>query len=291
MAQQAFILAGMAADTDRTPILDRLGASPLRAVADRARGNVQRSAAFLARRRRDARFRIVPYNSFQVLNAAAILATLLGAFVFVLDPLLVAWQATLSGETVTFFEQVTRFGKSDWILVSTGIFVIVMLFRDASALTRRVRARRTAHSLAALYVFVSVASSGIIANIAKYVIGRARPEHFEISGGYSFDFWSGDADWASFPSGHATTAMALGLSLALLFPKLRWVFLSVGFWIAVSRLFVRAHYPSDVLVGCVLGALTAWLIARALAQRRLLFDFDKAGNLIRRRSASARLLG
>jgi undecaprenyl-diphosphatase len=166
-----------------------------------------------------------------------------------------------------------------------------MLCLDASALARRVRARRTAHSLAALYVFVSVASSGIIVNIAKYVIGRARPKHFESTGGFSFDFWSGDADWASFPSGHATTAMALGLSLALLFPRLRWVFLSLGFWIAVSRLFTRAHYPSDVLGGVVVGGLAAWLLARALAQRRLLFDFDRAGNLIRRKSASARLLG
>ena len=113
--------------------------------------------------------------------------------------------------------------------------------------------KRTARSLAAFYVFASVASSGIIANLAKYVIGRARPKHFYDAGDFSFDFWSGDAGWASFPSGHATTAMALGLALALLFPRLRWVFLSLCFWIAMSRLFLAAHYPSDVLAGGLLG--------------------------------------
>jgi len=83
--------------------------------------------------------------------------------------------------------------------------------------------------------------------------------------------------------------MALGVALALLFTRLRWVFLSLGFWIAVSRLFIGVHYPSDVLAGGLLGGLTAWLIARALAQRRLLFDFNGKGRLIRRQSASARL--
>ena len=114
-------------------------------------------------------------------------------------------------------------------------------------------------------MFASVASSGIIANLAKYVIGRARPQHFVDAGSYSFDFWSGDAGWASFPSGHATTAMALGVALALLFPRLRWVFLSLCFWIAVSRLFIAAHYPSDVLAGGLLGAL-AGMAPRAHAR-------------------------
>jgi undecaprenyl-diphosphatase len=144
-------------------------------------------------------------------------------------------------------------------------------------------------SLAAFYVFASVAIAGIVANLSKYVIGRARPKLFTDAGSFSFDFLSFEADWASFPSGHATTGMALGLSLALLFPRFRWVFLTLGFWIAVSRLFVGAHYPSDVLAGGLLGALTAWLLARALARHRLLFGFDRDGGLMRRRTASGRL--
>jgi undecaprenyl-diphosphatase len=190
---------------------------------------------------------------------------------------------------VTFFKHVTRFGKSDWILIGTGAFVIVMMTLDAAALRARSRARRAIRTLAALYVFVSVAISGIVANLAKYAIGRARPRYFSAEGTTSFDFFSGDASWASFPSGHATTAMALGVSLALLFPRFRWIFLCFGFWIAASRLFILQHYPSDMFAGCLLGGSGAWLIARALAQRRLIFGFDGDGKLVRRSGASGRL--
>ncbi len=278
----------MSAELERTPIVDRLGTRSL-ALYERLRTNLVQSTAFLARRRRDVRFRVVPCDALTLLNAAAVGITILLMLAFALDPFLVAWQQSLSESVVDLFRHVTRFGQSDWILIGTGVFVIVMLGLDAKALARHTRARRTARALSALYVFVSVASSGIVANVAKYVIGRARPEHFADAGGYAFDFLSGDPGWASFPSGHATTAMSLGVSLALLFPRLRWVCLSLGFWIAVSRLFTAAHYPSDVLAGGLLGGLTAWLLARALAQRRLLFDFDPAGRLIRRKSATARL--
>ncbi len=279
----------MSAELDRAPIVDRLGALPL-VVYERLRANLLKSGAFLARRRRDVRIHVIPYDLLVILNALAVIASALAMVAFVLDPVLVAWQAGLPVPTVAFFHHVTRFGKSDWILLSTGIFLIVMLSLDAGALARHVRVRRTARSLAAFYVFVSVAVSGIIANLAKYMIGRARPKHLADAGNYAFDFWSGDAGWASFPSGHATTAMALALALALLFPRLRWIFLTLGFWIAMSRIFIAAHYPSDVLAGGLLGALIAWLFARALAQRRLLFDFDREGRLIRRKSASGRLV-
>jgi membrane-associated phospholipid phosphatase len=252
--------------------------------------NLSSSRKLIAGRRRDRRFRALPYDAFQIVNAIVVFATLTAILVVVFDPLLVAWQEKLPEGVVTLFRYVTRFGKSDWILIGTGLFLILMLILDASELRARHRAKRTVRSLAAFYVFGSVASAGIIANVSKYLIGRARPRYFEETGSVSFDFFSGDASWASFPSGHATTGMALGVSLALLFPRLRWVFLCIGFWIAASRLFLLQHYPSDMFAGCLLGGGAAWLIARALAQRRLVFGFESDGRLIRRKGASGRLI-
>jgi undecaprenyl-diphosphatase len=83
--------------------------------------------------------------------------------------------------------------------------------------------------------------------------------------------------------------MAFGVALALLFPRLRWLFLCLGFWIAASRAFVGAHYPSDVLAGGLLGVLTSWLLARVLARYRLIFGFAGDGSLVRRKGASGRL--
>ena len=280
----------MATDLQTGRRFDGVLAERIRRLAALLRANLALSRNLFARRRPDLRFRVLPYDAFQIVNAVVVFATLTAILVVVFDPLLFAWQEKLPERVVTLFKYVTRFGKSDWILIGTGLFLILMLALDGRALRARFRARRTVRSLAAFYIFAAVASSGIIANISKYAIGRARPKYFPETGSVSFDFFSGDASWASFPSGHATTAMALGVSLALLFPRLRWVFLSIGFWIAASRLFILAHYPSDMFAGCVLGGGAAWLVARALAQRRLLFGFDKAGQLVRRKGASGRLL-
>ena len=248
------------------------------------------AARVLSARRRDLRFRIVPFDLLQVFNAAAVAVSLLALAAIMLDPYLTLWQRSLPANLVAFFKLVTRFGKSDWILTLSGVALLVCLVADATELRDRLKVRRAVRAAAAFYVFVAVALSGIVANLAKRIIGRARPRHFDETGSLSFDFWTGDSSWASFPSGHATTAMALGVALALLFPRLRWVFLCVGFWIAASRMFVSAHYPSDVLAGGLLGGLTAWLIARVLAQRRIVFGFSEGGSLVRRKGASGRLL-
>ena len=253
------------------------------------RANIRSSRQFSSRRRRDLRFQIIPYDGWKISNGIAILVTLIVFTALIFDPYLTLWHAGLSPVLVDLFEILTDLGKSDWILISTGVYVLVSLAFDASTLGSRFRARRAIRTAAAGYVFVAVALSGLISVTVKYVLGRARPRHFDDVGSWSFDFLSTEASWSSFPSGHATTAMALGVALGLLFPRLRTAFFCAGFWIAFSRLATRDHYPSDVVAGSILGAITAWLLARALAQRRLVFGFDSLGNLIRRSGVSGRL--
>jgi undecaprenyl-diphosphatase len=252
------------------------------------RDNVRSSRAFFARRR-DERFPIQPYSAFQVANAIALAATAFVLVVILLDPYLVLWRTALPEPLIGFFRFVTEFGKADWILLATGIALVIAFLTDATRLRPRLRIGRAVRLVATAYLFLAVAISGIIANLGKYTIGRARPKLFADNGSFAFDFWSWNPDWASIPSGHATTGMAFGVALALLFPRLRWLFLCLGFWIAASRAFVGAHYPSDMLAGGLLGALTAWLLARSLARYRLIFGFAEDGRLVRRKGASGRL--
>lgn len=254
------------------------------------RRNLAKSRELAVGRRRDVRFRVVPYDLPQLVNGLALAASAIILFMVLFDPYLTVWQAALPTGLVQFFWFLTDFGKSGWILVGTGVVVIFTILTDASMLGAKLKVRRAVRALTAGYVFVSVAVPGLMATSIKYLLGRGRPKHFEESGSLSFNLLSSDAGWASFPSGHATTAMGLGVALALVFPRFRWVFLCAGFWIAVSRLFVRAHYPSDVLAGCLLGGIGAWLIARALARHRLVFGFDEEGRLVRRHGASGRLV-
>ncbi|OGG02939.1 hypothetical protein A2W14_02020 [Candidatus Gottesmanbacteria bacterium RBG_16_37_8] len=59
----------------------------------------------------------------------------------------------------------------------------------------------------------------------------------------------------SFPSGHATIAFAAAYILSRQRPKLTIFLFFLAVIVAVSRIYLGKHYPSDVIAGAVLGML------------------------------------
>lgn len=64
---------------------------------------------------------------------------------------------------------------------------------------------------------------------------------------------------SSFPSGHATLAFALAAVLASEHGR-RAYFYAVASLVAVSRVYLGVHYPSDVVAGAALGYLGARVV-------------------------------
>ena len=66
-------------------------------------------------------------------------------------------------------------------------------------------------------------------------------------------------DEYSFPSGHTMQAVSFSLQISARFPHLAPVLLPLAFLIALSRVALGLHYPTDVIAGAVLGTGLALL--------------------------------
>ena len=64
-------------------------------------------------------------------------------------------------------------------------------------------------------------------------------------------------DEFSFPSGHTLHSVAFSLILTVYYPVFGFFVWPFTILIAVSRIVLGLHYPSDVIVGAVIGAVTA----------------------------------
>jgi undecaprenyl-diphosphatase len=67
----------------------------------------------------------------------------------------------------------------------------------------------------------------------------------------------------SFPSDHATAAFAIAFAVFFVSRRVGTGFLVAATLVALSRVFVGLHYPSDVVAGVLIGAGSAWLVTAA----------------------------
>jgi undecaprenyl-diphosphatase len=66
-------------------------------------------------------------------------------------------------------------------------------------------------------------------------------------------------DRYSFPSGHTLHAVSFSTLITVSFPELGWLCIPFAVLVAMSRVVLGLHYPSDVAAGAVIGAGLALL--------------------------------
>ena len=197
--------------------------------------------------------------------------------VYVLDPFFLERSKALAPEARSFLQTITDMGRSNWMLIPAGSAVALAL-----VLRRTHRGFRNAAGYGLIastigFVFVSVGGAGLIANLAKYIIGRARPKLFDTLGPFDFQLFSFDPYHASFPSGHATNIFALATVLGILWPRGRVLLYTIATWIAASRVLIGQHYFTDVVGGAILGTALPYLVRQRFAARRWLFESAPCG--------------
>lgn len=63
----------------------------------------------------------------------------------------------------------------------------------------------------------------------------------------------------SFPSSHAVNNFAAAMFFGYFYKHLRWILFSVAAIVALSRIFVGVHYPSDVIGGAIIGIILGYI--------------------------------
>ena len=135
---------------------------------------------------------------------------------------------------------ITRLGDVGFIWLLLGL-VLLFLPRERSR---------------GMQVLLAICFSALICNATlKPLVDRVRP--FDIAEGISL--LVATPHDASFPSGHTSAAFAA--AVVLLKTKWRWryVALILAALIALSRLYLYVHFPTDVLGGMVTGTLAGML--------------------------------
>jgi len=76
----------------------------------------------------------------------------------------------------------------------------------------------------------------------------------------------------SMPSSHAANAFGQAILFGLAFLRARWWLVGLAAVIAASRVFVGVHYPGDILVGSLLGALSGVALFHAHSRTMILIE-------------------
>src|SRR3989442_1745091 len=102
-----------------------------------------------------------------------------------------------------------------------------------------------------MIVLVICLGDPLIVNAVKHAVGRPRP--FKVIAETHVPDRIGKTDSFSMPSGHSANWFSAATVFFIYFRRSLWFMLPLAATVGFSRIYNGVHYPSDVLVGALLG--------------------------------------
>lgn len=183
---------------------------------------------------------------------------------YIMEIQILHWFETLHNPiTNPIFYVITTLGNAGWFWIVLAVLMLTVLPKK--------------YKKAGLTMAIALILSLIFCNgIMKHL--WARPRAFWVAGqnfvvGNEFEnlygIFNSIHDY-SFPSGHSSASFAAAVSIFMWRKKEGIAALVLAALIAFSRLYFTVHYPTDVLVGTITGALygvAAYFIVKALINK------------------------
>ncbi len=170
----------------------------------------------------------------------------------------------------------TEFGKDAYVVWSLALMLLAVGF-VAAASRGSSQARLLSFGLRLQFLFFAVLAPLLAGEMLKWIVGRGRPFVGGKANPFNFAPFAGTEAHASFPSAHAITAFALAFAVSAVWPRARGAMIAYALLIAVTRLVLLAHHPSDVVAGALIGVVGAMGVRYWFAVRGLGFAIGRDG--------------
>lgn len=136
-------------------------------------------------------------------------------------------------------------------IVLLGVFVLLII-----------RGGTRGRTAALLCIVILVVTDQLSSSVIKAMVARPRPCH-EVNGVpvlQGIHLLVNCGGGKSFPSSHAVNNFAMATLFAFYYRRWTWAFFAWAAIVALSRVGVGVHYPSDILGGAIIGTVLAFAI-------------------------------